>query len=31
MKRVFDFIWEVLQEIGQARAQQRLGRQGWDY
>jgi hypothetical protein len=31
MKRVLDFIWEVLQEIGQARAQQRLGRQGWDY
>jgi hypothetical protein len=31
MKRVLDFIWEVLQEIGQARARQRFGRQGWDY
>jgi hypothetical protein len=31
MKRTLDFIWEVLREIGQARARQRLGRQSWDY
>jgi hypothetical protein len=31
MKRTLDFIWEVLYEIGQARARQRLGRHGWDY
>jgi hypothetical protein len=31
MKRVLDFIWEVLQEIGEARARQRLGHSGWYY
>lgn len=31
MKRTLDFIWEVLQEIGQARARQQLARRSWDY
>jgi hypothetical protein len=31
MKRIFTFVWEVLEEIGRARAAQRLGRQGWYY
>jgi hypothetical protein len=31
MKRTLDFIWEVLQEIGEARARQRLGHNSWDY
>jgi hypothetical protein len=31
MKRTLDFIWDVLREIGEARARQRLGHSGWDY
>lgn len=31
MKRWFTVIWEVLHEIGQARARQRLNSRGWDY
>jgi hypothetical protein len=31
MKRFFTVIYEVLEEIGRARAAQRLGRNGWDY
>lgn len=31
MKRFFTVIYEVLEEIGRARAAQRLGRTGWDY
>jgi hypothetical protein len=31
MKRALDFIWDVLQEIGQARARQRLMHSNWDY
>jgi hypothetical protein len=31
MKRALDFIWDVLCEIGEARARQRLGHSGWDY
>lgn len=29
MKRIFSFIYEVLHEIGRARAEHRLTRQGW--
>jgi hypothetical protein len=31
MKRAIDFIWDVLREIGEARARQRLGYTGWYY
>jgi len=31
MKRIFKFIWEVLHDIGQARARQRLHSRSWDY
>jgi hypothetical protein len=31
MKQTLDFIWSVLQEIGQARARQRLSSRSWDY
>jgi hypothetical protein len=31
MKRFFTVIYEVLEEIGRARAAQRLGHRGWDY
>ncbi len=31
MKRMFTAIYEVLEEIGRARATQRLGRSGWYY
>jgi hypothetical protein len=31
MKRWFTVVWEVLYEIGQARARQRLTYRSWDY
>ncbi len=31
MKRIFSFIYEVLHEIGRARAAQRLNHRSWDY
>jgi hypothetical protein len=31
MKRFFTIVYEVLQEIGQARARQRLNYRSWDY
>lgn len=31
MKQFFTAIYDILQEIGRARAAQRLGRNGWDY
>jgi hypothetical protein len=31
MKRALDFIWDVLQEIGEARARQRLSHGSWDH
>jgi hypothetical protein len=31
MKRTLDFIWDVLREIGEARARQRLDHGSWDY
>jgi hypothetical protein len=31
MKRWLTFVWEVLHEIGQARARQRLNYRSWDY
>jgi hypothetical protein len=31
MKRVLDFVWDVLLEIGEARARYTLGRGIWDY
>lgn len=31
MKRWLTFVWEVLQDIGQARARQRLNYRNWDY
>lgn len=31
MKRAFIFVYEVLQEIGRARAAQRINSRSWDY
>jgi hypothetical protein len=31
MKRFITVVYEVLEEIGRARASQRMGRQGWYY
>lgn len=31
MKRIFTFLWEVLQDIGRYRARQRLNNRSWDY
>lgn len=31
MKRALAFVWDVLYEIGQARARQRLTSRSWDY
>lgn len=31
MKRFFTVIYEVLEEIGRARAAHRLSHRGWDY
>lgn len=31
MKRAFIFVYEVLQEIGRARAAQRINNRCWDY
>lgn len=31
MKQFLIAIYEVLEEIGRARAAQRLGHRGWDY
>lgn len=31
MKRVFIFVCQVLEEIGRARARQRMNNRSWDY
>lgn len=32
MKKFFNFIWEVLEDMGQARARHHMKHQGrWDY
>jgi hypothetical protein len=31
MKRMFAIVYEILQEIGQARAAQRINQGRWDY
>lgn len=31
MKNTLDFIWDVLREIGEARARRRMEHGGWDY
>lgn len=31
MKRTLNFIWDVLREIGEARARSRMSHGSWDY